>query len=181
MRHAWLHIRSALRSAVLTTARFAFTVRVGLLFSLASAVLTYVASRNLEASILGLLSFPIVLAAVFVWYGVRNLAGWSSLYAAEYRQQFGHGAKRLYVEPRDGSARVWFPLGIRCTVREPGGFTATSERLHSINGWVFPREFPELVPPAPGMHHAVWLERTRSGRWWKLVEFDFFVPESLQP
>lgn len=84
----WLHIRSAVRLASLTTLRFAFRVREGVLFSLATALLTFLVSHNLGTSAFGLLSFPVAITAVFLWYSARNLAGWNSLYDGDYRQQF---------------------------------------------------------------------------------------------
>lgn len=175
----WLHTRSALRLAGLATSRFAFRVREGLLFSFATALLTFLVSRNLGTAAFGLLSFPIAVAVVFMWQSARNLGGWNSLYAGEYRQQFGQGEKRLYLNSVMGDG--FYALGIRCIVQEPGGLTSTAEREHNINGWTFPREFPELSPPAPGRHHAVWQERSHSGRWWTLATFDFDVPEGVQP
>ncbi|MEO8898527.1 MAG: hypothetical protein ABI473_07545 [Candidatus Dormibacter sp.] len=178
----WICVRSALRRAYGDAVRFAFNVRVGLLFSIAGVFLTYLATHNVGQAAFTLLSFPLAVAVASLWFLGRNLLGWSSLWAGDYRDYSiaqGLEPKRLYLLYNPGMITGLWPNGIRCVVREPGGLTSVCTRTHTLNGFRFPSEFPELIPPAPGKHHAVWLCGTPQGRWWVLAQNDFEVAPML--
>jgi hypothetical protein len=180
-----VHVRSALWRAVGDAVRLAFTIRVGLLFSVVAAALSYLASHNWAAAVFSLLSFPVVLALAFLWFVAHNLVGWSSQWIGSYERhafEIGDQAsapKHLSLWVKQGSVSGLFPNGVRCVVREPGGLVSTCTREHIYNGFSFPAEFPELVPPAPGRHRALWLMRGDSDRWWILAQLDFDVPPML--
>lgn len=177
-----VRLLSALLRALGATVRLGRTVLVGLFFSVASAVLAYLGGLDAGHAALTLLSFPIGLALAFLWFLARNLLGWSSFWTGIYERhgwEIGDQTSAPKHLSLSGPALDSFAAGIRCVVREPSGVVSVCTRAHAWNGFRFPSEFPELIPPAPGKHHAVWLGGTSVKRWWLLVEHDFEVPPML--
>ncbi|HEX6539059.1 MAG TPA: hypothetical protein VF155_07765 [Candidatus Dormibacteraeota bacterium] len=160
---------------------FAVQLKIALFLSVISVLIAYLTTSHNAAAFFGLLSWPIAVGVATAIYLIRNLAGWGSQWRAAYERHplFQSEQPRLYLVPK-GGRDVLFPYGLRCEVRERGGLLAWCERNDAANGFRYPGEFPEHVPPVPGRHRAVWLERfVPGGRWWKLValDFDYAVPD----
>jgi hypothetical protein len=175
------HVRSAVLFGVFDAMTFAWRIRVALLLSTITATVGYFTTANV-AAFYGLLSWPIAVLLGVVWFVARQLMGRGGRQASYRRPPWAiappRETPRLNLEWGDGD----FPDGLRCLVREPGGLIAECIRTHAYNGFLYPAEFPEHIPPAPGPHRAVWFMRlSPRGWWWKLVSLEFEVEPMLQP